>query len=65
MLSWAHTSVLCVLVEFCEREDGVVAVHLPTGPFNQISLWKPLPRCEPSTFIKYYGKAHGVVYGKP
>ena len=33
-----------------EREEDVVALHLPTGPLETRSGLKPALRCEPSTY---------------
>ena len=30
-----------------EREEGVVALHLPIGPLKASSGLEPVPRCEP------------------
>ena len=32
------------------REEGVVAIHLPTGPLKTHSGLEPVPRYEPSTY---------------
>ena len=57
-LSWAHTPVISwaaylvlvvTLLEVSEREEGVVAVHLPIGPLKTHSGLEPVPRYEPST----------------
>ena len=59
-MSWAHTPVInwvvCLgqkvvtLLEVSEREDGVVAVHLPIGPLKPRSGLETVPRYEPSTY---------------
>ena len=33
------------LLEVSEREEGVVALHLPTGPLKTCSGLEPVPRC--------------------
>ena len=35
--------------EVSEREEGVVAIHLPIGPLKTRSGLEPVPRCEPGT----------------
>ena len=37
-------------VHVIEREQGVVALHLPIGPLKTHSWLKPKLRCEPSTY---------------
>ena len=61
-LSWAHTlqlsAGLCVLdcklvvtlLEVNEREEGVVALHLPIGSLKPHSGLEPSLRCKPSTY---------------
>ena len=34
-----------------EREEAVVALHLPIGPLKTRSGLEPVPRCEPSTYL--------------
>ena len=36
-----------------QREEGVVALHLPTGHLKTQSRLEPVPRCEPSTYDTY------------
>ena len=36
--------------EVNEREEGVVASHLPTGPLKTCSGLESILRCEPSTY---------------
>ena len=38
------------MLEVSDREEGVVALHLPTGPLKTRSELEPVPRCEPSTY---------------
>ena len=33
-----------------EREDGVVALHLPSGILKTCNVLMPVPRCEHSTY---------------
>ena len=37
------------LLEVSEREEGVVAVHLPIGSLKTRSGLEPVPRCEPTS----------------
>ena len=38
------------LLEDSERKEGVVALHLLTGPLKNRSGLEPVPRCVPSTY---------------
>ena len=38
------------LLEVSEKEEGVVTIHLPTGPLKTCSGLGPVLRCEPSTY---------------
>ena len=38
------------LLEASDREDGVVAIHLPIGSLKTRSGFEPVPRCEPGTY---------------
>ena len=42
--------LVATLLEVSEREEGVVALHLPIGPLKTRSGFEPVPRCEPSTY---------------
>ena len=46
-LTWAHTPVMSWV---SEKEEGVVALHLPVEPLKTSSWLEPVPRCEPSTY---------------
>ena len=47
-----HSSyqLVVTLLEVSEKEEGIVASYLPTGPLQTHSWLEPVPRCEPSTF---------------
>ena len=53
-LSWTHTPIinwpLCLGQKVSEKDEGVVALHLPTGPLKTCSGLEPVPRCQPSTY---------------
>ena len=38
------------LLEISEKEEDVLALHLPIGPLKARSGFEPVPRCEPSTY---------------
>ena len=42
--------LVVTLLEVSEKEEGVVAIHLPMGPFNTRSGLEPVPRYELSTY---------------
>ena len=35
------------MLDVSEREEGVVAIHLPIGSLKPRSSLEPVPRCEP------------------
>ena len=41
---------MCWLLEVSEREEGIVALHLPNGPLKSHSRLELVLRCEPSTY---------------
>ena len=42
-----------------EKEEGVVALHITTGPLKTRSGLKLVPRCELSTFqLRHRGRLH-------
>ena len=38
------------MLEFSEREEDVVALHIPIEPLKTRSGQDPVPRCEPRTY---------------
>ena len=42
--------LVVTLLEVRERDDGVVALHLPIGCLKTCSGLEPVRRCEPSTY---------------
>ena len=38
------------MLDVSKREEGVMALHLPTGPLKTRSGYEPVPRCEPRTY---------------
>ena len=38
------------MFEVSEKEEGEVAIHLPTGSLKTRSGLEPVPRCEPSNY---------------
>ena len=45
-----QSSYPVTLLEVNEKEEGVVALHLPIGPLKTRSGLEPVPRYEPSTY---------------
>ena len=35
------------MLEVSEKNEGVVALHLPIGPLKIRSVLQPVPKCEP------------------
>ena len=63
MLSWAPThhiylgwvsgqrvSMFLLVLDVSEKEEGVVALHLPIGSSKTCCGLESVPRCEPSTY---------------
>ena len=44
------SQLVVILLEVSVREEGVVAIHRPTGPLKTCNGLEPVPRCEPSTY---------------
>ena len=42
--------LVITLLEVSDREEGVVALHLPIGSLKTHSGLEPVPICEPSTY---------------
>ena len=42
--------LVVIMLEVSEKEEGVMALHLPIGLLKTRSGLEPVPRCEPSTY---------------
>ena len=42
--------MVVTMMEFNEKKEGVVALHLSIEPLKTSSGLDPVPRCEPSTY---------------
>ena len=55
-LSVWNRRLVVTLLEVSEREEGVVALHLPIGLLKTRSGLEPVPRCEPTNYPPISGK---------